>query len=688
MRAGLLAVLLATPARSAAPLERARALYFSDDVSRAAEAFEAAVKVSSRDAAAFADASAAWAEAGRPDKALLHARRASELAPQDAELAAEHGWALLRAAKPAEAEKVFEEALALAPQSASAALGAGRAKLAQGRAAESIPLLQRAAGFGAQKALADYYLGRAHESLGEAGAALEAFRRAVRADAYFHEGRDPLARAYLREKRYNEAWRHLSRLGEVEPGSRIVRELISKIRPLVAGEPAPEPPPLPAPSADSEMGKGLTMLRVGVFSTPMGKPRPRGSVSVRGTGSWRALDPKTGRTVAAGAAEEVWVLGIARQKKGRALVELRAPDGRSFKAPGEVVLIRPDDPFRGAVSFDSYRPMRGDVEVALWSRRRFLRLVSVVNLEDYTQGVVGAEMPSASPLEALKAQAVMARTHALHIKKLGRRHKKEGYDLCDEQHCQVYSGVRAENERTRAAVAGTRGRIVAYKGRPAQVIYSSNCGGRTQSGEDVGWGHVPYWPRVLDAPAPRPAPDSPTALRRFLSDWPEAFCRPSGYVHAAHSRWARAVPAKELEAKLDRRYKTGKLKGLRVLRRAPSGHVNAMLVLGSRRSKRLDDEIEIRSMLGVGSLRSTLFTLDVEYRAEPTIAPRRPKGAKPAPPAPETLVPETFVFRGGGWGHGVGLCQSGAIGRAEAGQDWETIVRAYFADVELATLDY
>jgi len=83
-----------------------------------------------------------------------------------------------------------------------------------------------------------------------------------------------------------------------------------------------------------------------------------------------------------------------------------------------------------------------------------------------------------------------------------------------------------------------------------------------------------------------------------------------------------------------------------------------------------------------------LFVVDTEYRLEAAPKVKSAKGKKAAKKSPPLLVPETFVFRGGGWGHAVGLCQSGAMGRAEAGQDYETIVKAYFAGVELAPLSY
>jgi stage II sporulation protein D len=694
--------------RSSSAVARARSLYFAGDVLDAAAAFESAVKTSSTDASTWLDGSIAWEEAGRPDKAVLWARRAAALSgDQPANTAL--GWMLLRAAQAAEADAVFTRVLARDPDAEWAVLGAGRVKLALGRPDEAVPLLKRAEGYPLQQTLADFYLGRAEEMLGDSAASAEAYRRAVSSDAYFHEGRDPLTRAYLRQKRYKDAWRQLTRLAEAEPGSRLTRALMDKVRPLLAksSEPRPAPVgpvPVVVPATDSETQGGIPVIRVGLGTTALGKPRPRVSVTVRGSGPWRAKDPKTGRLLASCAAQESWTLRIVppRKAKGKkktvpARLELRALDGAVRAVPGDAVRLEPEDPAHGSLSIEDDpsrsgpfmlgRSLRGAIEVSLFNRRRSLRLVSVVNLEDYTQGVVGAEMPPDSPLEALKAQALIARTHAMFIKDVSKRHRKEGYDLCDGQHCQVYAGLHAETERTRAAVAATRARVLTYKGELAHTIYSSNCGGSSQSGDDIGWGHVPYWSRASDSPSPVAPPASPTELRRYLSTWPDAFCKPSGYVHPSHSRWSRVITAKDLEERINRKHKIGRLKGLRVLRRAPTGNVEALLVLGSKRNVKLKDEFDIRSLLGVGSLRSTLFVVDAEYRAETPPAPKAKKKGKT--PKPQTvLVPETFVFRGGGWGHAVGLCQSGAMGRAEAGQDYETIVKAYFAGVKVSPLDY
>ena len=112
------------------------------------------------------------------------------------------------------------------------------------------------------------------------------------------------------------------------------------------------------------------------------------------------------------------------------------------------------------------------------------------HMEEYLYGVVPYEMPATFPPEALKAQAVMARTYALNH--LG-EHAKYGYDLCDGQHCQVYGGVTAEAKSARDAVDATRSLVVKYNGRPVSAVFSSNSGGFTQDGKNAGWNDMPYW---------------------------------------------------------------------------------------------------------------------------------------------------------------------------------------------------
>jgi stage II sporulation protein D len=134
---------------------------------------------------------------------------------------------------------------------------------------------------------------------------------------------------------------------------------------------------------------------------------------------------------------------------------------------------------------------RGDLRVTKLGSR--LQLVNVVGLEAYLLGVVPGEMPKDWPLEALKAQAVAARTYTV-----GRLVKGKGFDLHSDWRSQVYYGVASEAPGPTRAVMETRGQIVTYDGMPAQTFYFSSSGGRTISALDVFGMDVPYLPAVDD----------------------------------------------------------------------------------------------------------------------------------------------------------------------------------------------
>jgi stage II sporulation protein D len=128
--------------------------------------------------------------------------------------------------------------------------------------------------------------------------------------------------------------------------------------------------------------------------------------------------------------------------------------------------------------------------------------VAVMNLEVYLRGVVPTEMPWSWPLEALKAQAVAARTYAMGAIAHS-RHADRGADICTDVHCQAYNASRI-NDRTDLAIELTRGQVVAYDGELARTFYSANCGGRTRSNKSV-WGGDPL-PYLLPVDCVHPGP--------------------------------------------------------------------------------------------------------------------------------------------------------------------------------------
>jgi peptidoglycan hydrolase-like amidase len=250
---------------------------------------------------------------------------------------------------------------------------------------------------------------------------------------------------------------------------------------------------------------------------------------------------------------------------------------------------------------------------------------------------------------------VVARTYAL-ARRSSHPHGRDGFDLCDEQHCQVYAGAAAETAAVRAAVDGTRGEVLSIRGRPAYTAYASNCGGEGRSAREAGWGGASYLGRTFDG-KDGAFPASSGAFRDWLLGGPDLFCGASRFVPGCHSRWARVVDAADVTAALRRRRDIGPLKRLEVLRRDAAGRVTLLRATGERGELTLGSESFARQILGRGTLRSDFYALEMQERAG--------------------RVVRVFVY-GGGWGHGVGLCQGGAAGRAEAGQTHEEILKHYF----------
>ncbi|HAH07698.1 MAG TPA: hypothetical protein DCM05_14440 [Elusimicrobia bacterium] len=683
---------LISPAQAPGPppessVVEANKLYFQGKHRQAAELYAQALKVDARILDAWLNGAIVYAELGEPTRAAEALRRAAELSPNDPEVRLALAEAEFRLDRFDSAIREAQAVLLSQPKDPYALIAKGRAQLALERASEAVDTFEKAAESAHDLTLAHYWLGRAREAAGDPKGALEAYRSAVQGDSYFTNARYQLSRSYLRSKRFYEAWKQVTHLLNVDPRSSKFRKMLSGVSQKAIDRTKPEPeerakgngkreplePPVPP--------KGrLPVLRVGLGTNALGKPLARRDLAFRCTTGFSVLDAATGRTLSTGRAGELWKARQAAGKKAR--IEILDEDGKRRVLAAKPVHIRPDAERGGTVVLRDIpadygaamkgggdRPLRGMLELSLFGPKRGLKLVNVVDAESYTHGVLASEMPIGSPMEALKAQAVVARSHALYIKTVSRRHKKDGFDVCDGQHCQVYWGVRNETARSRAVVDATRGRVAAYQGRIAHVLYSSNCGGRSQSGKDLrGWGDVPYWIGITDAPSAVSSPSSPWDLRLWLRRPPPAYCRGSAYVHPSHFRWTRVITAEDLEERINRSKKVGRLQGILTLERSLSGHLNAVQIRGSKASVVISKELDIRGLLGDGSQRSALFTVETEFDR---------KGR-----------PKLFTFFGGGWGHGVGMCQSGAMGRALDGQDYHDILAAYYPGIELGNLRY
>jgi SpoIID/LytB domain protein len=292
-----------------------------------------------------------------------------------------------------------------------------------------------------------------------------------------------------------------------------------------------------------------------------------------------------------------------------------------------------------------------------------LAVVNAVPENKLLAGLVPVEIFPGAPDEALKAQAIAARGEIL--SKIGTRHIGDPFRLCSQTHCQVYSGAGHETPRTTAAVEATRGEVLfTADGKDlADTVYSANCGGHTEHAENV-WpdmpahealrGHRDYSIGKDEAFAAGVTQENVT---RFIDTAPTAYCGKSKLGAGDRFRWTVTRKPDELRTMLAK-YKLGTVTGIEVLARGVSGRARAVKVVGTARSEVIRGELRIRQSFG--NLRSSLFVVEMRDGAA--------------------------VFRGAGFGHGVGMCQTGAIGMAEAGKTYREILRHYYQKTTLRKL--
>jgi len=297
-------------------------------------------------------------------------------------------------------------------------------------------------------------------------------------------------------------------------------------------------------------------------------------------------------------------------------------------------------------------------------RNGSLAVVNALPEDRFLAGLLPAEIFPNSPDEALKAQAVAARGELL--TKIGTRHIGDPYRLCAQTHCQVYSGAGRETARTTAAVAATRGEVLfTADGKDlADTVYSANCGGHTENNENT-WPDMPALAALRghrDAPAaaksdPYAAGVNAENVARFIDQPPVAYCGQAHLGAGERFRWTVKRTAAELNTLLDR-YRLGEIRAIEVLQRGVSGRALAVRAVGSVRSETIRGELRIRQTFG--GLRSSLFVVEFKDGAA--------------------------IFRGAGFGHGVGMCQTGAVGMAEAGKSYQQILRHYYPGTVLRKL--
>jgi stage II sporulation protein D len=269
------------------------------------------------------------------------------------------------------------------------------------------------------------------------------------------------------------------------------------------------------------------------------------------------------------------------------------------------------------------KAFKGSLRI-LTDRSGRLTVINLLPLEDYIMGVLAGEIPRDWPLEALKAQAIAARTFA--VLTMGTaRSKSEPYDLENTALFQMYQGSGLVNEKIQRAVWETRGRIMTFNSKPILAFYHSNCGGET-SGAKAVWSQ--------DEPYLKPVPCS------FGNN-------------GAHFRWHAEISIQVLVRKLRAAgLKIGDVVQLKPLELDESNRILKLSIMDPDGTSLAIKGSNFRMAVGPDIIRSTQFTAEV--------------------------LQDKVVFNGKGWGHGVGLCQEGACGMALKGYGAFDILRYYY----------
>lgn len=273
------------------------------------------------------------------------------------------------------------------------------------------------------------------------------------------------------------------------------------------------------------------------------------------------------------------------------------------------------------------KPYHGIAEISFYDKG--LLVVNELPLEDYLVGLINCEISSSWPIEAIKAQAVIARTYAVNRRETRRNAL---YHLESSVIDQVYNGCEIEDNRARRGVSETAGEVLMYDGAVIQAFYHSSCGGKTEAAENV-WGKsIPYL-KGVDCQYCQLSPSSAWDLKLSLKEVGERL-RAAGF---------KATGLIDIRAGV--RNSRGRLKNVIAVTQG-----GEFAIPGD----------QFRKAIGYGVIKSTNFTVRV--------------------------VSGDVVFSGLGNGHGVGLCQWGAKQRALEGFSYSEILSYYYPGTELKQL--
>ena len=275
---------------------------------------------------------------------------------------------------------------------------------------------------------------------------------------------------------------------------------------------------------------------------------------------------------------------------------------------------------------------RGEVNLVSGGGSGGLTVINDLNLEDYVASVIGKEMYPTWPQEALKAQAVAARSYAIYQQQ---HPKYQGFDVLSTTTSQVYAGLDGEANTTQAATQATAGQVLTYQGKIIESVFHAASGGHTENSEDVWMRAVPYLRGVPDFDQSAP-----------VFQW---------NIMLTEAQLRQRIPG------------IGDILSMTPVKTTPTGRVKTLRIHGSRGSLLMQGS-DVRRALG---LKSTHFTAKPEFAPVAGVKGTRPVG---------------FQLVGQGSGHGLGLSQWGSYSLALQGKSYQAILTHYFQGVALKTL--
>ena len=330
-------------------------------------------------------------------------------------------------------------------------------------------------------------------------------------------------------------------------------------------------------------------------------------------------------------------------------------------------------------------------------------LINEIPLEDYIESVISSEMSAQAPLEFLKAQATVARSWLVAMLERKQKHDSNSnfektsdteiiswhdindhqyFDVCADDHCQRYQGItKITSANVGEAVRTTKGLFLVYKNNICDARYHKACGGQTEifstAWEDKS---IPYQQSVTDHVDIHAPIVSEKDAENWLSGKPPAYCNTADnkilnqilplfdQETLDFYRWQVIYKRQDLEEIIRRKsgIDVGELKNLIPIERGPSGRISKLKIEGSQRTILVGKELEIRRWLSESHLLSSAFIISAESVASGKV--------------------NLFILSGGGWGHGVGLCQIGAAVMAAKGFKAPEILAHYFTKASVQKL--